>query len=167
MQDSINKQRWEKKKLRRKQNKKQNKICLIIIGIQALIILENKTKQKKKSHLNKQTLEPNFYNDSVQIRKLTTICRRINRKSAVYSCLILSTKSSLTCFTTLYWQQLNIVRRMKFMKKKIFFFSEFPKQHDYFDTRRRKKKRKRKSRPKSKIKNIVILINCICLNLFE
>ena len=31
---------------------------------------------------------------------------------------------------------------MKFMKKKIFFFSEFPKQHDYFDTRRRKKKEK-------------------------
>ena len=75
-----------------------------------------KQNKKKKSHLNKQTLEPNFYNDSVQIRKLTTICRRINRKSAVHSCLILSTKSSLTCFTTLYWQQLNIVRRMKFMK---------------------------------------------------
>jgi len=30
---------------------------------------------------------------------------------------------------------------MKFMKKKR-VFSEFPKQHDYFDTRRRKKKKK-------------------------
>ena len=30
-----------------------------------------------------------------------------------------------------------------------------------------KRKEKRKSRPKSKIKNIVILINYICLNLFE
>ena len=77
-----------RKKMRRKQ-KNQNKICLIIIGIQALMILEKNRKQKKKSHLNKQTLEPNFYNDSVQIRKLTTICRRTNRKSEVYSCLYL------------------------------------------------------------------------------
>jgi len=87
--------------------------------------LDHLGKQNKRNLiLTKQTLEPNFYNDSVQIRKLTTICRRINRKSAVHSCLILSTKSSLTCFTTLYWQQLNIVRRMKFMKKKVFLKKE-------------------------------------------
>jgi len=36
---------------------------------------------------------------------------------------------------------------MKFMKKKR-FFSEFPKQHDYFNTRRRKKKRKEKVQTK-------------------
>ena len=74
--------------------------------------LDDLGKQKNKSHLNKQTLEPNFYNDSVQIRKLTTICRRTNRKSAVYSCLVLS---ALLHYTD---NNNNIVRRMKFMEKK-------------------------------------------------
>jgi hypothetical protein len=37
-----------KKKIRRKQ-KNKNKICLIIIGIQALMILENKTKKEISS----------------------------------------------------------------------------------------------------------------------
>jgi len=32
-----------------KKTKKQNKICLIIIGIQALMILENKTKKEISS----------------------------------------------------------------------------------------------------------------------
>lgn len=36
------KKNWE-------ENKKQNKICLIIIGIQALMILENKTKKEISS----------------------------------------------------------------------------------------------------------------------
>ena len=51
------------------------------------------------------------------------------------------------------------------------FFSEFPKQHDYFDTQRKEKEKEERESPdqnrKSKIKNIVILINYICLNLFE
>lgn len=115
-----------KKILRRKQKQTKKKLKYVSLVLTFKPWSSWKTKQKKESHLNKQTLEPNFYNDSVQIRKLTTICRRINRKSAVHSCLILSTKSSLTCFTTLYWQQLNIVRRMKFMKKKDrFFFLNF------------------------------------------
>lgn len=129
-----------------------------------------KTKQnKKKSHLNKQTLEPNFYNDSVQIRKLTTICRRINRKSAVHSCLILSTKSSLTCFTTLYLTTAKYCEKNEiYEKKNSVFFSEFPKQHDYFDTRWKGKRKERESPDQNrKSKNIVILINYICLNLFE
>jgi len=123
VQDSINKQRWEKKNW--EENKKQKNMSHYYWHSSLDHLGKQNTTKKKKSHLNKQTLEPNFYNDSVQIRKLTTICRRINRKSAVYSCLILSTKSSLTCFTTLYWQQLNIVRRMKFMKKISFFFLNF------------------------------------------
>lgn len=147
MQDSINRQRWEKE-IEKKTKKYKTKYVSLLLAFKPWSSWKTKH-YKKKSHLNKQTLEPKFYNDSVQIRKLTTICWRINRKSAVYSCLILSTKSSLTCFTTLYWQQLNIVRRMKFMKKISFFFLNFL------------------NRPKSKIKNIVILINYICLNLFE
>lgn len=138
MQDSINKQRWEQKKLRRKQKNKTKYVSLLLAFKPWW---SWKTKQKKKSHLNKQTLEPNFYNDSVQIRKLTTICRRINRKSAVHSCLVLS---ALLHYTD---NNNNIVRRMKFMEKNR-FFSEFPKQHDYFDTRRRQKKETRKVQTK-------------------
>jgi hypothetical protein len=48
VQDSIKKTEMRKKKIRRKQ-KNKNKICLIIIGIQALMILENKTKKEISS----------------------------------------------------------------------------------------------------------------------